>query len=209
MVKTSRRRPPYHIVVLIPFLLLSTWTRTLARQVCLQPLHWTIPHIFSFTEAEIGNILSGIEGDASFLNTPAPMDPKRNVKYESKRKITLELHLLALSKYYKAKRIPRGVRSQLRPNMFSSNVEFQNKFESLFNQYARDIIVLHMYFLHGELSATKKKMHDLDTALSKCLSTQEDTQHTETLNGASCARIPRGVVRFLWYSINVVKVALT
>lgn len=124
-----------------------------------------------------------MEGDASFLKSPALTDIKRNFEYESKRKITLELHLVTLCEYYKEKRIPRGMRAQLKPIMFATNPEFLSRFEAVSTKYALDVLLMNMDFLQGELAASKKRVLELDTALSQILPLEDYIQHIEKLNG--------------------------
>lgn len=138
-------------------------------------------HKFNFTTVEADRILQGIEGNPAFLNVPSLSDIKRNLEAESKRKINLELHLLTLSEYYKNHRIPRGMRSQLRPTMFVTNMSFRERFEAISNAYARDIILLNMDYLQGELSLIKKKVLHFDNLLKGLLNPQEYTSHIEKL----------------------------
>lgn len=107
--------------------------------------------VFSFTEADAGRLLGDAQTAAKFLNMPSIMDVKRKFEYESKRQVTLDLHLLTLIEYHRNQRIPRGMRGQLRPNMFAQDMEFCDLFEKISNKYSYDLILLNVQFLRKEL----------------------------------------------------------
>ncbi|XP_056429242.1 uncharacterized protein LOC130368893 [Hyla sarda] len=146
-------------------------------------LNEVIPHVSSYAEGEVNRILNGVKGDAAFLAVPAIVDVKRNFEYESRRVIMLELHLVTLGEYYKCKRIPRGMRSRLRPTVFSENLEFKKMFESISDRYALDIILLNLDFLQKDLCAAKEKLREVEMNLGTMLSGEELGAYMEKTKG--------------------------
>lgn len=114
-----------------------------------------IPSGLINTDAEIERILGCVPEDASFLMTPSALDAQRSFEVISKKQVTLELHFVTLREYYRAKRIPRGMRSSLQPTLFSQDQDFRGRFETLSNKYAADLILLNLEFLQRELGTVK------------------------------------------------------
>lgn len=110
----------------------------------------TEPTVFAYTTADVGRIYSGLDGDASFLKVPSVSNLRRNYEYETKRLCTLELHLITLAEYHKSNRIPRGMRSQLKPNLFFTDTDFKARYEQISNKYALDLILLNIEHLQRE-----------------------------------------------------------
>lgn len=81
------------------------------------------------------------------LNLPSVFFLKNKFEFETKRRITLELHLTTLVEYYKNLRIPRGMRPQSKPNMFFQDIAFRVKFEQTSNKNALDMFLLNIEFL--------------------------------------------------------------
>lgn len=134
-------------------------------------------HMFTYNDVDVGRILGDLEGDASFLSKHSIANLKRNFEFESKRSWTLELHLIILSEYYKNGRIPRGMRSQLRPNLFVNDNDFKLKFEHISNKYALDLILLNIEYLKRELINIRTKARDLDALLKSNLPEDEYTTY--------------------------------
>ncbi|CAJ0941725.1 unnamed protein product [Ranitomeya imitator] len=95
---------------------------------------------FKYTSEEEERILGGIQGEACFLKTPSILELKRKYESDVKRTINLQLHMMTLGQYYKEGKIPRGLRSSIRPNLFQGNAvycaqlnigEFENKIKTL------------------------------------------------------------------------------
>lgn len=124
---------------------------------------------YAYTDTEVGHILDRLEGDDSFLDIPSIPNLKRNFEFITKRLCTLQLHSVTLAKYHKCGRIPRGMRSQLRPNMFYTDEEFKIKFEQISNKYAMDLIILNIEFPQRETAQMKIKVNDAETLLKSNL----------------------------------------
>ncbi|CAJ0956829.1 unnamed protein product [Ranitomeya imitator] len=76
--------------------------------------------VFQYTSEEEERILGGIEGEAFFLRTPSTTELKRKYESDVKRLVNLQLHMMTLGQYYKEGKIPRGLRSGIRPNLFQA-----------------------------------------------------------------------------------------
>ncbi|XP_056377057.1 uncharacterized protein LOC130273771 [Hyla sarda] len=139
----------------------------------------TNSHVSSYAEEEVDRILGGLKGDATFLATPTIIDVKRSFEYESKRFINMELHLTTLGEYYKNKRIPRGMRSRLRPTVYTESAEFKKRFEEISDRYAFDIILLNLDHLQNELIGVQTRVTELEQSLAKMLSGEEYSTYME------------------------------
>ncbi|OCT74496.1 hypothetical protein XELAEV_18033476mg [Xenopus laevis] len=78
------------------------------------------------------------------------------------QKIVYDLHLCTLAEYYKLQRIPRGLRSHLRPSMFSDDMDFKNKWEAILNKCSMDIMLLMMERLQKEMPSLTAKIEDAE-----------------------------------------------
>ncbi|XP_056378925.1 uncharacterized protein LOC130274515 [Hyla sarda] len=112
-----------------------------------------------------------LDGNPSFLHTPSTIDLQRRYEAESKRLLSLELHLTTLAEYFKHQRIPRGMRIQPHDNSFSHDVDFRARYEQISNKYSLDLILLQLEFLQRDVGVSKKKLLDLDFALKEHLLT--------------------------------------
>ncbi|CAJ0940184.1 unnamed protein product [Ranitomeya imitator] len=90
---------------------------------------------------------------------------KNRWEIENKNLISLELHAGTLVEYYKAKRIPRGLRPNLRTTIMPNNTQFCAKFEAIGNKYAFDIMLLNIEFLKKEIESLKTKVEEIKNSL--------------------------------------------
>ncbi|XP_071989593.1 uncharacterized protein [Engystomops pustulosus] len=126
-------------------------------------------------------ILLNLEGDAAFLSTPSVKDLKRKHEGDSRRLVILKLHKATLGEYYKSNRIPRGMRSTMRPNLFSNNDLFCTRFMQLSNQYARDVILLNIDFLHQEIQHVSERIITTEESLKSLLTEEEMSRYRTSL----------------------------
>lgn len=123
-----------------------------------------------YSEAEIDKILNSIVGDVSFLSIPSVLDTQKKFEQLVRRCIYLELHSITLREYYRHQRIPRGMRSRLRPHLFTRDADFRARFEQLSNHYAFDLILLNLDFLQKQLTDVKRKVQEQESVLQSLLS---------------------------------------
>lgn len=153
----------------------------------MDPQAGTPVNMDDFTTASVSTtlILNEKEGDATFLSTPSTMDTQRKYEFFSKKHTASELHFVTLREYYKNKRIPRGMRSQLRPNLFTQDSTFKTCFEEISNQYGLDIILLNLRYLQKDIKETSVKKCESEATLQTLMSPEEFsrfmTKHTSFL----------------------------
>lgn len=136
-------------------------------------------NVFTYTEAEANQLLGDALTDVAFLNKPSTVDLRRKYEFETKRIISLELHLTTLIEYYRNQRIPRGMRSQSRPNMFFQDNDFRAKFEKISNKYAYDMILLNIEFLRMELARVRARLEEVERLLKTTLTTEDLTKYLQ------------------------------
>ncbi|XP_056395160.1 uncharacterized protein LOC130290937 [Hyla sarda] len=132
-----------------------------------------VNHASSFSNADIGRILGAAEGDMSFLHVPTNIDLQRQYEYESRRLLSLTLHLSTLGEYYKSERIPRGMRLQPRENAYMGNPEYRQRYELLANRFSLDLILLNMDMLQKDIVTVKDKLTNAETTLKSILSEED------------------------------------
>ncbi|XP_044161170.1 uncharacterized protein LOC122945981 [Bufo gargarizans] len=128
---------------------------------------------FSYDTITADGIVSQITTPSEFLHISHSEFRTRDWERESKRLIASELHCVTLAECYKNGRIPRGLRVHLRPNLFPSNKEYCNKFETILNKCSMDIIVLSIEYLQKSISETRDKIATIEAQLVSTTSTQE------------------------------------
>lgn len=128
---------------------------------------------FIYSSEQITHILSGEDGEGAFLNTPTSDLIKRKWETEKKQLINTELHLSTLREYYKNERIPRGLRTHLRPILFPNNPDFHTKFATIANRFSMDIMLLNMEFLQKEVQNIQKKILAYEIQLKNLMGGQD------------------------------------
>lgn len=131
------------------------------------------PSVFSYTRQDEERILQSLVSDCSFLSNPSINELKKIYEASNKRIASMELHLATLAEYYRAHRIPRGIRSQLKPNLFPMDSTFAQKFSQISNKYALDIILLNLEYLQHELVGARQRHMTTETELRNKLTTHD------------------------------------
>ncbi|CAJ0935798.1 unnamed protein product [Ranitomeya imitator] len=137
---------------------------------------------FAYTNEDGERILEGVESNATFLSTPSLYDLK--VKYENtiRKLTTAQLHLVTLSEYYRVKKIPRGLRSNIRPNLMLNDTSFCVKFGMISNKYGLDIILLNIEYLQQETKKLKCDISLVEVELKGLMREEEWTNFKESIN---------------------------
>ncbi|XP_044151138.1 uncharacterized protein LOC122939181 [Bufo gargarizans] len=141
------------------------------------------PHSSVYSSDQINHILSGDEGEGAFLNKPTADSIKRRLVNERKQLINSELHLLTLREYYRVSRIPRGLRTHLRPILFPENQEFLNKFMEIANRFSMDIMLLNMEFLQKDTIKINTRVQEHEERLKLITSAQEYDKFLDQIKG--------------------------
>uniref|UniRef100_A0A1B8Y7H0 Uncharacterized protein n=1 Tax=Xenopus tropicalis TaxID=8364 RepID=A0A1B8Y7H0_XENTR len=139
---------------------------------------------FAYSEVEAARIIESSKGSSTFLLSLSNQDVIKDYEREKRKLIGLELHVITLTEYYRAKRIPRGLRVSLRPTIFKDNVEFTTKYEQIVNKCSFDIILLNIEYLQSEVADTKQRLQMIESELKQLAQTEEQQdllRHTEEI----------------------------
>lgn len=123
------------------------------------------PATFAYTEADAIRILGTEHGSNSFLTVPTGDNLARELEKEKRRLTGLELHTITLKEYYKTKRIPRGLRVNLRPTIFIDNTEFVKRYEQIANKCSFDILLLNIEYLQATIPETQQRISQIEKQL--------------------------------------------
>ncbi|CAJ0940550.1 unnamed protein product [Ranitomeya imitator] len=129
--------------------------------------------VFNYTSEEEERILGGIVGEAIFLKTPSTLELKCKYESDVKRLVNLQLHMMTLGQYYKEGKIPRGLRSNIRPNLFQGNAVYCSRFVMISNKYAMDTILLNIDFLQVETKKLQSKIGEIECKIQALLTVEE------------------------------------
>ncbi|CAJ0935756.1 unnamed protein product [Ranitomeya imitator] len=130
---------------------------------------------FAYDLATSSTILSQVTGSNEFLRTPVHELRTRDFERESRRLISYDLHSTTLAEYHKQSKIPRGLRCNLHPTLFSDNPEYCEKYKKILNKCSLDIIVLTVEYLQKAIAETKQNIQTIETQLTATLSSAEWT----------------------------------
>lgn len=128
---------------------------------------------FVYDDTTAGNIISKVKFSSEFLHVPTNEFKSRDYERIWRKQVSNELHCSTLAEYYKSNRIPRGLRSNLRPTLFSDNPDFCTKFEGIINKCSFDIILLTIEFLQKALEENTDKIKAIEEQITASLSSEE------------------------------------
>ncbi|CAJ0940666.1 unnamed protein product, partial [Ranitomeya imitator] len=129
--------------------------------------------VFKYTSEDEERILGGLDGEAIFLKTPSTLELKRKYESDVKRMINLQLHMMTLGQYYKEGKIPRGLRSNIRPNLFQGNHAYCARFVMISNKYAMDTILLNIEFLQEEIKKLQQNIEGFECKIKSLITVEE------------------------------------
>ncbi|CAJ0921621.1 unnamed protein product [Ranitomeya imitator] len=129
--------------------------------------------VFKYTSEDEERILGGLGGEAIFLKTPSISELKRKYESDTKRMINLQLHMVTLGQYYKEGKIPRGLRSNIRPNLFQGNTIYCARFVMLSNKYAMDTILLNIEYLQEESKKLQQNTEGVEQKIKALITIEE------------------------------------
>ncbi|OCT58358.1 hypothetical protein XELAEV_18002298mg [Xenopus laevis] len=95
---------------------------------------------FVYTEADAIHILGQEQSNNLFLTEPTGENIARKLEKEKRCLTGMELHSITLKENYKSKRIPRGLRINLRITIFQANTDFVKRYEQIVNKCSFDIL---------------------------------------------------------------------
>ncbi|OCT82306.1 hypothetical protein XELAEV_18024827mg, partial [Xenopus laevis] len=117
---------------------------------------------FAYTNEEVLRITTAVKGNSEFLSQHDVLCDFREIEKLHRKSIAWDLHLRTMAEYVRLQRIPRGLRSHLRPTLFADDEEFTKKWESILNKCSLDLMVALMEKIQKEspaltLHITKKE----------------------------------------------------
>lgn len=124
---------------------------------------------FTYDAKMVEDILSKVNLPNQFLQVPTHELGIRD--YE--RINSHELHCSTLTEYFKCTRIPRGLRSNLRPTLFSDNKEFCKRFEGILNKCSLDLMILTIEFLQQSIEEKTKQLQVIEEQLTATLKSDD------------------------------------
>ncbi|OCT98660.1 hypothetical protein XELAEV_18010896mg [Xenopus laevis] len=123
---------------------------------------------FAYSDAEIQRILSEIEeGDIPLSGTTNVRDVKRELLNLQKKEIGLNLHITSLAQYVRNKRIPRGLRVDLKPNLCADDPVLKQRWQEICNKCSLDLIVLTIERLQVKVSTIRKSLSDVKEEIQR------------------------------------------
>lgn len=122
-----------------------------------------------YNEDQITRILAKMTAPTDFLQTPTSECKRRDWERERKRLLSYELHALTLTEYYRLGRIPRGLRVNLRPTLFSEKAVFRERFERILNKCSMDIMLLTIENLQQEMEELHPRIQVIEQQLKDSL----------------------------------------
>ncbi|OCT82639.1 hypothetical protein XELAEV_18025167mg [Xenopus laevis] len=141
---------------------------------------------FSYSENDLARITGIFGGSRDFLATPSITACRRKYEAISKKQVELQLHGLTLTEYLHVQRIPRGLRVNLQPTLFSRNDEFKTNFAGIINKCSRDLMALNIEFIKRELKDIEVELVTLQSTMTSAMPPDELAQFnrklTETLD---------------------------
>ncbi|XP_077148445.1 uncharacterized protein LOC143809197 [Ranitomeya variabilis] len=134
---------------------------------------------FAYDTATSSSILSQVTNSSEFLKTPVNELRTRDYEKERRKLLSYDLHTITLAEYHKQGKIPRGLRCNLRPTIFSDDSDFCDKYKKILNKCSLDIIILTIESLQKAIADSKDKIRAIETQLSSTLSTSDWTSLKE------------------------------
>ncbi|XP_041421112.1 uncharacterized protein LOC121394352 [Xenopus laevis] len=128
---------------------------------------------FAYTEADAIRILGEEQSNHSFLTEPTGDNLTRELEKEKRRLTGLELHSITLKEYYKLRRIPRGLRVNLRPTIFNDNTDFAKRYEQIVNKCSFDILLLNIEYLQNAIPEVMSRIKAIELQLKNALRSDE------------------------------------
>lgn len=122
---------------------------------------------YRLSEADRELILSQVETtDLTSPGTSSVADTAvQRLETLRKKEVTLQLHSSTLAEYIKNKRIPRGLRTSLTPNLLADDHEFVKNWYGLCNQFSIDLMFLTVKHLQERLKTVKEEIENIESDL--------------------------------------------
>lgn len=136
---------------------------------------------FCYTQSDIDSIITQF----SDPNNPFIKDDsilKRQFESLKRKVIQYNLHTTTLVEYLKAKRIPRGLRINLKPSFCREDKEFCTKWYHILNKCSLDLIALTIEGIQGQIHSINQAVIDTQKKLETQLTSTDLKTYLETVN---------------------------
>ncbi|XP_041439423.1 uncharacterized protein cd86.S isoform X2 [Xenopus laevis] len=131
---------------------------------------------FAYDEEDIDRILSGIKIDDLLKTDTAPAgDTSKELGNLKRKELHIQLHLSTLAEYIKVKRIPRGLRLDIRPNLCNEDPLLQQRWYEICNKCSLDLMLLTV----ERLSAQLQELQLTICKVREKLTAEKGASHTE------------------------------
>lgn len=119
---------------------------------------------FRFSEQDRELILSQIATSDLKLPLQGTTSTSRYQQLESlkRKELTLTLHASTLAEYVRVKRIPRGLRTHLTPNLLTEDTTFTDRWYGLCNQLSLDLMLLSIKHLQDSIDQCKDEIRTIE-----------------------------------------------
>ncbi|OCT78145.1 hypothetical protein XELAEV_18029251mg [Xenopus laevis] len=111
--------------------------------------------MFAYTDLDKSRITNAVSGTNDFLTSKDCIHEFRQLEGLRRKNIAYDLHLRTLSEYIKTERIPRGLRVNLRPTLFSNDADFCKRWEAIINKCSTDLMLATMEHLQKSIPETR------------------------------------------------------
>ncbi|OCT71476.1 hypothetical protein XELAEV_18034452mg [Xenopus laevis] len=120
---------------------------------------------FAYTDQDAKRITESVSGPNEFLTAKDCIQEFRTLEQLQRKYIAYDLHLRTLAEYVKLQRVPRGLRVQLHPTLFSDKQEYRNKWEAIVNKCSLDLMLLTMEHLQQALPDIKDETSKMEDSI--------------------------------------------
>lgn len=110
------------------------------------------------------------------------------------KEITLSLHSSTLVDYIKNKRIPRGLRTSLAPNLLTDDHVFIRKWYGLCNQFSLDLMFLTVQHLQDRITSVREEANTVESELLGSISADKLTEVLESIQN-STAKLKENILK--------------
>ncbi|XP_041430618.1 uncharacterized protein LOC121397630 [Xenopus laevis] len=109
---------------------------------------------FAYSEQDIAKILEGVGGDDFPSSGVPPLDDCcKQLLFKQKKELNIHMHITALAQYVKSKRIPRGLRLSIQPNLCTEDPVLIQRWQEICNKCSIDLMVLTIERLQEKASS--------------------------------------------------------
>lgn len=143
-----------------------------------------VSETFRLTEEDRVDILSQVHITDSLQPESESLqsDAQQKLEVLRKKELTLQLHATTLAEYIKTRRIPRGLRVNLTPNLLSDDSDFVKQWYGLCNAFSADLMYLTIKHLNEKISKLQADIIEAESEVKAHTSSDKFQELTSALN---------------------------